>query len=841
MTEQKLRALRAGASFFALSLFTLPGLASAQDTASDAQAPAGAGDIIVTANKREQNLSNVGAPVAALSGAELALKRINSVEDLAKFVPGLKFTPSPNATPVYTLRGIGFFESSLASYPDVATYIDQMPLPFPAMTTLTAFDLDRVEVLKGPQGTLFGNNATGGAINFVAAKPTNTLSAGVSLGYARFNTIEATGFVSGPITDSLRARLAFRAVRGDGWQKSNTRTNQPVPSELLALGVPDNPSGRQDYNGRVNTTAARLLVDWDASDALSFNLNVNGWIDKSETQAPQYHVFRPQYDFDFPLAHLPLSPRTPRAADWNPGLPRANNTLWQVALRTDLKLSDDLTLTALSSYVQYKKDNGTEGDGTALDNNDLPVNKGKIKSFSQEVRLANDQTNPIRWVAGVNYEHSSVDEFIQVTYRDNTSRFLNGFSSNYYGSEQKMDNYAAFANVEADVTQSLRLKGGVRYTEAKRDMRTFNASPPGYYDPYLFGSDFVLSDAYVSIAGQPGIFGAGVTNFFNFVGPQLFPDTWTPVAVGENFVFNNGRSQPGGYSDSLKEHNVSFSAGVDYRVSPDLLTYLNVSKGYKAGSFPTTSAATTAQFVAVKQESLVNYEVGFKARFADGLVSVNGSVFYYDYKNKQLRAKVVDPLFNALDALVNVPKSRVKGAELEMTARPLDGLNVNISATYLDAKIKRYEGVVGTTTQVVNGVSVFVPIKTSFSGVRLPYSPKWQLTGGFDYTVPIGGDFQAFIGARASYNSEDIGVLIPPSAPAGVANVPTREVYYIRARTLVDANFGIITPGEHARITFWVTNLTNQYHWTNTIQDSDTIVRYPGRPREFGLTVAYKF
>jgi outer membrane receptor protein involved in Fe transport len=162
--------------------------------------------------------------VSAFGAKTLADQRINGVADLAKIVPGLDVTPSPDGPPVYTLRGVGFFESSVAAYPDVATYIDQAPLALPVFSVLTAFDLERIEVLKGPQGTLFGNNATGGAINFVAAKPTSTLDAGFDLGYGRFNTVQTDGFISGPLTDTLKARLSVKTTRGDDWQLS--RVNQ---------------------------------------------------------------------------------------------------------------------------------------------------------------------------------------------------------------------------------------------------------------------------------------------------------------------------------------------------------------------------------------------------------------------------------------------------------------------------------------------------------------------------------------------------------------------------------------------------------------------------------------
>jgi iron complex outermembrane receptor protein len=179
-------------------------------------------EIIVTANKREESINKVGLTIQAIGGADLQQRKLESLQDLAAAVPGLTYAQTEQSTPVYTLRGVGFYDTSLASYPDVSVYVDQEPLPFPVLTTLTIFDLERVEVLKGPQGILFGNNATGGAINYVAAKPTKDFAAGGDLSYGRFSTVQADGFVSGPIASDLRARVAFNYAKGSGYQFSAT-------------------------------------------------------------------------------------------------------------------------------------------------------------------------------------------------------------------------------------------------------------------------------------------------------------------------------------------------------------------------------------------------------------------------------------------------------------------------------------------------------------------------------------------------------------------------------------------------------------------------------------------
>jgi iron complex outermembrane recepter protein len=151
--------------------------AETQPPASPA-ASGGLEEVVVTANKREERLENVGLTVTALSGSELQEQHIVSLQDIAAAVPGLAYSNTTTNTPIFTLRGIGYNGNSLGAYPAVSVYMDEAPLPLPVMTSHSAYDLQRIEVLKGPQGTLFGENSTGGAINYIAAKPTNHFEAG---------------------------------------------------------------------------------------------------------------------------------------------------------------------------------------------------------------------------------------------------------------------------------------------------------------------------------------------------------------------------------------------------------------------------------------------------------------------------------------------------------------------------------------------------------------------------------------------------------------------------------------------------------------------------------------
>ena len=152
---------------------------------------------------------------------------------MVRVVPGLTFARSSYGVPVYTIRGIGYYDTSLSGAPAVSVNTDEIPLPYPAMTTGAGLDVERVEVLKGPQGTLYGQNATGGAINYISAKPTKTFSAGIDATYQSFNEGIVQGFVSGPLTDTLGIRVSGRADEGGDWQRSYTRSDKIGRSDQL--------------------------------------------------------------------------------------------------------------------------------------------------------------------------------------------------------------------------------------------------------------------------------------------------------------------------------------------------------------------------------------------------------------------------------------------------------------------------------------------------------------------------------------------------------------------------------------------------------------------------------
>jgi iron complex outermembrane receptor protein len=266
MTRRTLAYCAASASV--LAFFAHPAMAQPARAPTGTAQPAAATvqELVVTANKREQNINDVGMSVQAVTGDKLLQLGIYDTSDLQKIVPGFQATPTYYGTYVFTIRGIGFQDTSLAGSPTVSVYVDEFPLPFSVLTYGASLDLDRVEVLKGPQGTLFGMNATGGAINYIARKPTETFEAGVDASVGRFNDVDVTGFVSGPVVDTLQMRAALRINKSDAWQKGY------LQQDGRYFG------GKEFINGRVS-------AQWQPTKDFKAILSFNSWLDKGWTQA----------------------------------------------------------------------------------------------------------------------------------------------------------------------------------------------------------------------------------------------------------------------------------------------------------------------------------------------------------------------------------------------------------------------------------------------------------------------------------------------------------------------------------------------------------------------------
>ena len=815
------------------SLVCLAALATPVAAFAQAAAPANKGieEIVVTANKRSESINKVGMTIKAVSAKALQQEHVTSLSDLAKAVPGLSFTESEYGTPVYTLRGVGFYETSLAAYPDVSLYLDQAPLPFPVQTELALFDIQRVEVLEGPQGTLFGNNATGGAINYIANKPTNHFDAGADISYGNYNTLQADGFISGPLTPKLLGRFAFSTTEGDGWQHSDAQPSTGFPSAAYGASAPSNTQAG-DVNGKKDQAAVRAIFDWTPTDDLHVEWNVNGWHDGSQPQQPQLVKMQPNSGpggaLSSPgglggpasgpafLAYAPfnqepiISGHDASVADWPGGIyaPRADNSLFQSTLRVDYDLTDTIKITSITNYVNYSRNQRTDGGASQWLDADVTQTRGYANSFSQELRAAGGGTGPYRWIGGVNYAYDTVYERDTLTFNQGTAgNTYGGFTDSLpfvfglnptgipeigsdFDSKQNVSNYAVFANGEYDIFHQFTVKGGLRFTQTNRSDSACTT--------YTRGTNL----------DSP----SEITNFLFNALAGVFP------APGPDSCFLEG---PGGfvgqYKNRLDQDNLSWHVGLDWKPTSNITGYANVSRGFKAGSFPTLPGTATPSQEPVTQEYLTDYEIGAKTQLFNHHLSVNGAAFYYDYKDKQLKGRLEDHTFGTLNALVNIPKSTVDGAELDIHARPMAGLDLGAQATYLQAQITQYTGFDS------NGNI------GDFDHSAVPYTSKWQLAGNVNYERPINDRLVGFGGAQINYKSvETAGI----GSPAG---------YELPSYVTMDLQAGIETADDKWKIFLWGKNVTNRFYLVNVVEAEDAIVRYTGMPATYGVTVSYRY
>ncbi len=788
-------------------------------------------EIIVTANKREENINKVGLSMTALSASDLKERKIVSLSDLAASVPGLSYAASTANTPIFTLRGVGFNESSLGVYPAVSVYVDQAPLPFPVMASHAAFDLERVEVLKGPQGTLFGENATGGAINYIAAKPTKTLQAGGDISYGRFNELDANAYISGPITDTLAFRVAGTASHMDDWQYSISR-----PS---------------DTNGHVSYGAGRLLLDWKPAPGARFELSINGYKDTSQPEAQQLILLNPQSPGASPalisrLLASPFAPDNARAANWvdEEADPATGGTtdfrqfsdrvFWQTALRGDIDITPDITLTSMTSYDHFNQHQRTGGDGNDIVTFDLQRSDGTLRTFNQELRLASSGHGPLKWIVGGNYEKTATDENQLLRIIDNTADnagnlFINASAVDNH---QSITNWALFGNAEYKVADQVTLIGGIRYTSSHNTARICGSTIPG-------GNDDLLFNFLGGLSGQPftPITPSGCYTL-NSINVPIPKDVTIQSAYGPGPFGVPGEP----FDAKLNETNVSWKAGVNYQVTPRALVYGLISKGYKSGSFPSLAAATFTPLLPVTQESVLAYEAGAKLQSDDHRLGLNVAGFYYDYRNKQVRGKLLDPIFGDLEAEVNVPKSRIWGFEADATIREIPEITITGGITYLNSKVIDYTGIdsVGTPNQ-------------NFAGDPLPFTPKWSGTVDASWKHELGGGAALFAGTTvaartksdAVFNAQNITtsrieannpLFLAGNGYAAAAPGVTQP-FVIAGYATVDARAGYDS-GQGWRVMIWAKNLLNKYYWSNVISSTDSAARLAGLPATYGVTFA---
>lgn len=761
-------------------------------------------EVIVTAQKREQALNDVGMSINAISGEALTNLGVTTTADLTRVVPAFSVTP-PNTglsgAPVYTMRGIGFNARSLSALSAVSVYVDEVPLPYTYMTAGPLVDIARVEVLKGPQGTLYGQNSTGGAINYIANKPTDIFSAGFDASYGRFDELDVSGHVSGPLTDTLAGRLALRSITSDGWQKSITR--------------PGDRFGGQDK------VAGRLLLEWSPLETLNVTLNANGWIDRSDTIAFQIVGINPadplgggvafpcfeglppgcpalggaQYTFYDELLNFPRPPDSIRAADRDVsaggGLDFKNhNDFAQGSLRADWQVAPGTTLTSITAYSRLTQRSNHDIDGTPYRIANF-FTSGNIRSLNQEVRLAGEWGDALTWIVGGNYSNDLIRAYDRNFAAGTSLGQAFGLDSTATIAKSDRTGWAVFASGDYALTNQLTLTGGLRYTEVELDYNGCSADV----------GDGRVAAIFAGTAG-PG---------------QCI--TYLDVT---STIPNQGLVQT-----RFQEDNVSWRIGLNWKPTPDHLIYGNISRGYKSGDIPTVIALTESQLQPVEQEELTAYEVGVKSTLLEGRLQANAAVFHYDYKNKQLQG-YISTFLGLAESTVNIPDSEVNGAEVELTALPIEGLTLRAGVGYTKTEVGDYVTFGANTSPIWPPPAGFnVQPVVDVSGDPFNLAPKWQANFDGQYDWALANGLEAFVGASAAYASSTLPVLA------------AAEALRIESHTTLDLRAGVQSPDEGWRVMVWGRNVTNENYAITTFRSFENSGRYPALPATWGVTLSY--
>jgi len=609
-------------------------------------------EIVVTAQKRAQSAQDVGITLIAFTGEQLADRGVVTSEDLALYTPGLTVNETAaTGVPLYTIRGVGFQDYSTAASSTVGLYFDEVSMPYTVMSRGAVFDVARVEVLKGPQGDLYGRNTTAGQISYISNLPTKDFQAGAKLGYSSYQTVDAEGYVSGPIGDNTRGRLAFTTTQSsEGWQQSLTRN---------------------DTLGKKNVVALRALLESDLGP-INALLRAQYIKDKSDNKANTAYDGRvvglPEFALPYQglLQYLNAGTEPPwystgnnRVADWTNSYtdpkgvvydlrPRRDNDLASVSLKLNWPLSGNTTLTSVTGYDKFKRAETNDWDGMPV-NDSSNINTSDIGVFSQELR-ATGQRDALDWVAGAYYSNDRVDEF----YNYFMSQSLFGLGGVEFGVppfslspilqlhtiySQKTTSAAAFGHLEYALTDRTRLTAGLRYTDERRSWSgcTFDAGDGSLAD-FLnvnFGSTL-----------KPGDCGTIDDN-----------------PSSPNYVFGllggpNANNAFHVYNETISAKKWMYKVGLNYKLAPDVMAYATVSSGFKSGGFNGANSNTTQQLKGYKPEVLNSVEIGLKSTLLENRVQLNLAAFHYDYRDKQEQGLAVTFVGN-IDGLTNVPKSRI--------------------------------------------------------------------------------------------------------------------------------------------------------------------------------------
>jgi iron complex outermembrane recepter protein len=767
-----------GASIAAMAAVAL---VASPAQAQDSEATAQVDDIVVTAQKRTQALSDVSLSVSAVGSARLAETNTANIESLQTLVPSISFGNDFNFAKLF-IRGIGLSSSLPGVDPSVALHVDGAVVSLAQAQLGSMFDLERVEVLRGPQGTLYGRNATGGAVNLITAKPTDTLDGYVRLtvGGDDLNLIGEAA-VGGPLTENIRGRIAFRAVKRDGYgineftgndidnaNQFSTRAHlEFLPTENLSILLTGEYHSEDDRSLAIKFREVSFPGVLDDADPANDGLSALGQRTNADGSQAAFASKTRNLNTNFD----PINDREQ----------------WALTGTVTLEASDEVTLKSLTSYRKFDAIFFHDFDmstylgyplaqtppvvlGTSSANHWQPVFQ---KQFSQELQ-ANVDTDRFHGVFGLFYldEKIRVENHIGFDVLTNTDPYRVQFDGTL-----DVKTWAAFANVTYDLTDQLSVKAGARYSWEKRHL-----------------------------ANQAGI-GSAVLN-------QLVID-------------------PLQWDDSKTWDDFSPSLGLEFRPNDDLLLYGNWSRGFKSGTAEigsTRKLSPTQPLPFVDPEKVEAFEVG--AKYATGDLNANLAAFFQRLKNGQFsltRPIPVPPFFTS--TLTNAAQSEAYGAELELLWRATPALTINGSVAYLHSEFTDFTASDPLDPRLFAPGAVEAELLQDLSGNATRMSPKWSLNLYPTYDIDMANGGTVTLGTNFAYRSKQYHTEFNDDRLS--------QDGYI----MLDANILYKSPDRDFSVNLWVKNLTDELVWAGSfsVSTSRAIGGTLMPPRTYGVTVGYNF
>jgi iron complex outermembrane receptor protein len=739
--------------------------------------------IMVTATKRSESLQDIPLSVTSFSQKDMDIKGASSMFGIQESTPNLNFSVQSAGQNVarVTLRGIGTETLVGGGDPGVALHIDGVYVGRNSAAAGDVFDVERLEILRGPQGTLYGRNATGGSVNIITQKPTDEIEGYADLTLGNYNERSIRAVANVPLNDNLSSRLTVFSKNHDGYvenlfengRDSNDKDSNGGRLQLLYKTDSGNEyllKGYYSKTGGVGPGAVYLGKDIDTPNGYPGNYIVG--ISEGPTPPPGAPILADAFGLGTTAGGDSILPRPTDLHQMRKDAPEFVDMLIQgVDFEANVNIADDILLKAITSY--QTNDNMIFVDA---DNSELPIEtrarNNMAKQYSQEINLISQSTDPFQWIIGAYYYHEElIERFDSIkapggvpidTPLPPGSVPGGGGVNQLRITAHEVDSAALFAQLSYELSDQWSVTGGMRYTKDSKDQSR-------------------------AVGGQ-----VDVTNNRLFMGRGAF-----------------GRLPADSGSTSFSEVTYRFST--DYKLTDTNMVFASYAKGYKSGGFDFNGGVLEGdEQVPYDPEFVKATEIGSKNRLFDNNMILNITAFHYDYEDLQVfRLTGSGPLTD------NAAQSTITGLEVEFKIQAGDNLKFDGSFGYLDATYDEY--------------TIDIP-PTDFSGNRLNYAPEYTGHLGTEYTMTLD---EAFLTARLdwSYRSDTF-------FDRSNNELDTQEAYsLINARLRYDA--------ELYYIDLWARNLGDESYVTGQLINPPFACNCRtvnvGAPRTFGVTLGARF